>query len=140
MFCFSHHWFRTQPRHRWPFSWQGPKLTEGDPGWFCLSQATTLIPPEQSVVPSRCGCKGVHIERTCPEQNQAAEGQKPGGPVMFTPQVEAGWWMWSVGGALSPRAILSPEVTLISPVWSLCRHRAGPDPGAECPVGRSSSS
>lgn len=65
-----------------------------DPAWIALCP-----------LPRVCGGQGVHVGRARLEQEQVRRGQKPGGTVMFTPQVQAGWWTRSVGSALCLRCI-----------------------------------
>ena len=88
---------------RAPFGRKGGKVTLGPQG-HPAQPYTALFPSMQPRSPPR-GCmwewgRG-HVGWALPEEVQADEGSEPGGQVLFTPQVQAGWWDGVWGRCLS---------------------------------------
>lgn len=95
---------------RAPFGRKGGKVTLGPQG-HPAQPYTALFPSMQPRSPPR-GCmwewgRG-HVGWALPEEVQADEGSEPGGQVVVTPQVQAGWWDGVGGPALRPRADPGP--------------------------------
>ena len=64
-------------------------------------------------------CKGIHVNRAFPQQEQA-EGEEPGGPVTFNPRSGPPQWTWSMGGDLCLRFTPSPGGEPHSPWAEVC--------------------
>ena len=74
-------------------------MTQVGPGQPIPDQAASGVPPGELCVPSLCAWKGGFV----PSWPAPMRGQKPGGPVVLTPQVKVtGWDVGSWGGALLP--------------------------------------